>query len=471
MNFSSKEEEKELPFIIYVFEFHQGSQPVILYHNGKNVQNEDKLLWYVVTTPAAQDSNLINQHTSIFYSTFDNFHIAAFYLLIPDIQARGFTRTVSICICSELDFQMCIINNSIDKKISQYFEESVHNHFSNFLEKMSQYVGGLEATIKEDSKHADLLQQIKIEIMPIIKSLSIEPDLTQQSRNVKEFTEINNDLRDVTELFDFKLLINNIEQLLTKELFPKTTNMYKAKYDEQFPYLDFGGINGEKYPIFVKEIFDHSEEINKQKHKMLYLMKTKIFHHCIYTLLTGKTLVIESSSYESVELLAKHFTLFVPFFNDDDLYISKEPVIASDIRQYSIVIAPSIERNSPQFVSILNTNLGYYEGTICPSTSIIYREFNFKVTTETSLLLLSFNRLKSIGNLFISIMHSWFLNVPNSKDKMKKEMREEFHLSDADESLFAFWINCVIRGQQKRVVLLSNPALAGVGIVTYSLHS
>ena len=460
------EEEKGAPYSLYIFEFHQGHQPVILYQSGVPINVDDAFTWYIVTTPAAQDNKLYDQQASVFYSKFNSNYVIVFYLLVPDVEARGFTRTVSICISSDKYIHIDFMTKGIVNQISEVFKKTIEKGFSVFSSEMAAYVGSLDASISAYPEAKEILLPIRNEITPIIEPLNIIPDNTQASKTPESFNTIKYELRDIKALFDYEGLIKNLHEILNNSSISGLTNLNMAKYDEKGPFVDFGGINGNKYYSFVEKIMYNSTKINNQKYKLISLMKPKVFHHCIYSILTGRTLVIESNSGENAKEIAEKFAIFVPFYDESCFKIFDHEINAANVKRYSIVVAPKVVRDAPEFVSILNTDLGYYDGVICPSSSMIFRNFDFNVKTESSLLLLSFNRLKEMGNMFILTMYMWTKNVPNTIEKKKAGMQRS-NLSEADEEIYLFWMHCYFGIRVKKTILLSNPAIAGVGIVTY----
>ena len=180
---------------------------------------------------------------------------------------------------------------------------------------------------------------------------------------------------------------------------------------------------------------------------MISLIKSKILHHCIYTLLTNRTLAFESEINNEIYNFALRFSIFIPYFNKNMFQIFNNEVKFNEIRPYSIIIAPKIERTLNDFVSIINFDKGFYEGAICPNNSFIIKEFDLKqIKSETTLFIYTFNKIKDLLLTFQPDM---------KKSNLIRNISEDEFIINNLISLF----------NEKKI--LSTPSYSGVGIVTF----
>ena len=482
-----KNESITTTFSCYIFEFHQGHIPEILWNCGDSIQNVDELMWYVVTTPAAQDSNISNSAPSIFSSYFDSNYFISFYMLIPDSEARGFTRTVSVCICSKKEMESTLRANGYINEISNLFQKSVQDSLPSFKIEMSRYIGSLKATMKEYPESIPLLHSIETEIQPLIELINIEPDLNQKAETPEKYSKINNDLRDVKKLFNFDSLIQGLEDILSRcnnNMNVINQIMNFSQYNENTPFFDFGNIPGDSFPIFAKQAFDYNSEIYPQKTKLNVLMKSKIFHHILYSLLSGFPLVIESNEhFDDAIILGKKFSLFIPFFQQSSLYIQdfnnhrssdgnteidNEPLKLSKALKNPITICRNIIKESiHEYVSYLNIDKCFYEGPLCPQQSLIFNEFDFSnLTNESSYLLLSFARLKELGNKYVYLVEK-ILEQNHEYMKDMKKFLNTYGYNEADSPILQNWIYSVSKQFNFPVVVFPQIPVVPEGILVY----
>ena len=482
-NLTKKIKKENSSYSCYIFEFHQGNIPQILWNSGPSIKNVDELMWYVVTTPAAQDSNLSNSPPSIFSSYFDSNYFVSFYMLIPDSEARGFTRTVSVCICGKKQIENTLRSNGIINEIAILFQKSVQDSLPSFKKEISEYVGSLKSTMKENPDFVSLLSSIELEIKPLMESLNIESDINQKAQSPEKFTKINNDLRDVKNLFNFDALVKGLEDILdkcNKNMSILCKIMKYGQYNEDRPYFDFGNIPGSDFPNFAKQVFEYNSKIYSQKSKLDVLIKSKIFYHIIYSLLSGFPLIIESKdNFDDAIILGKKFSLFIPFFQQSSIFIQSNTNNETDNQNDALKMSEVVLNNQISicrcliresihgYASYLNIDKCFYEGSLCPQQSFIFSNFDFSdLTKEASILLLSFTRLKDLGNRYVQLIQKIIEQNTEYMRDMKKFLYN-LGYNEADSPILQNWIYSASKEFDFSVVVFPQIPVVPEGILVY----
>ncbi|EAY07784.1 hypothetical protein TVAG_000680 [Trichomonas vaginalis G3] len=443
----------------YMFEFHQGNHPEIFWKYGKQIEFLDDIMWYTVTTPIAQDSKLCSPECSIFVTTFDHYKLYSFYLLVPGVEARGFTRTV--CLCVTIDIKTKVIN--LPKKfidlIQDYFIKSVIPSYEPFKKEFSDYIGSLIATVKAFPDSEVYINPIINEITPIAKGLNVEVNMNQQPKKPELFNQINNDLRKVESLFDFDTLTEQISSIMnTLDVILPYGNIFELKYIDTKQFLNFGGIYGQNYADYVIDLFQRAEEINSQKYNLISLLKSHVFHHCVNCIFQSIPLVIESPDIQSCKELARKFSIFVPNFTNDCLNQVDKVDDNVITEKHSIIITKHVDRDMNRIVGILNPELGYYEGPLCPYHSIVDRAFGFQTKTDISFLINCLSRLKEIEYKFVAFMF---------KIKEENSLQDNPNISIFDKQTLSNWNNMMLLSGVSSSIQTVEQIPISWGIVAY----
>ena len=449
----------------FLFEFHQGNQPRTVWKHGPEINFLDELMWYVVTIPAVQDASISRFRPVSLISMFKNMHFLAIYGIIPDIEARGFSRTVCLCILhDEPVFYQFYVNGVIDQ-LNNVVKQIRESALPCFSRQLSEYSGRLSATINVSPESANLLRNIELELQVLLKEMEIIPDMNQQSDCIDFFNKINNDLRPIEQLFDFKYLKSSIENILHNISICMFSGIVcgKAGYRESMPSLSFAGIGNLQdslpYQKFASLLLSNSSLIDNNRYSMVNLIKSRIIHHCAYTLMTGRSLVIESDNPSAICSFAKRFSLFIPFFDSTHFLCLNEAVDSSTIPHRYIIVSPCYSRDNQDKVSVLNYDKGFYEGVICPSTSFIYKDFDFKsIKKETSLLLYIYQRIKELSSC---------IYIDLNKIGEPKFSISSMKLLPDDDIIINYWIGVALNQLygKKEPQFVSNTS--GIGIVTF----
>lgn len=443
----------------YMFEFHQGNHPEVIWQLGPKLDNCDDIMWYTVTTPVAQDSPLCSNDCSLFVATFEFYKIYSFYSLVPDVQARGFTRT--LCLCVAIDTRSKRFDLPLDTitKISEIFKKSVETSYDSFKKDFSNHIGSLNATLASYPESSNFINSIINEIIPIAKSLNVTPNENMGPKKPEYFNQINNDLRKVDTLFDISILINGMTAIFDEiiDIIPYG-KVFLASYPETKKYLHFGGISGDNYSNAIINILKNSHSINNSQYLISSYQKSRVLQHCIYSIFRCIPLVIETSDKEAAISLAKKFSIYVPGYTENKMvYVDKitEPSI---LEKYSLIVTNYIDRNIERMVSILNPELKYYEGPLCPVESIVDRGFNFETNSDSTFMIFSLMKLKDIENKFVTFVK--LHNVDNS-------LQDNLHINFYDKQLLSNWNDMMLLKGLSNVIQMVDQSSIPWGIASF----
>lgn len=470
MPFSLPDQSSALNISYFIFEFRQGCEPRVIHQYRPNSEEkvDNDFLWYVVSTPITQDYNPFDCQTSSFSAFFENNHFVCYNSIVPDVEARGFSRSIGICIYSNKSIQNKLTDTGISLKISNLLTKTIKDSHPQFAKDMSGYLGALISTMDANQESAPVLEQKFKEAIYMLKGSEVSPDTTQKPRTPEYFTQINNDLRDIEKLIDIDGLVKELRSILSQFYYSNISAKIKQRshYDERFPCFNFGPFTNDDISDFSAYVLENRATINSSRYKLLYLHKPKVFHHIIYCLLSGRTLVIEASKPDELLSFAQRLSIFIPKYFEDCLHVFSEPITTSKALEYAIAITPQIKREKLDYICILNTDNGYYEGPICPYSSNIYKLFDFTVKTESSFLLMAYERLKEFSYSVIRIYSSFYTDVPKNNNKLRESL-DKFQFGEADDPILRYLTQIIVSGGNAKIMMLNNPAYAAVGIVAY----
>ncbi|KAH0785328.1 hypothetical protein GPJ56_010739 [Histomonas meleagridis] len=323
----------------------------------------------------------------------------------------------------------------------------------------------LHRTYKEQSPQ---IITIMNEISPIFDSLNtgstVSEDKTFEGITPEQITTIDNNLRDLEQITDLKAHEQELEDHI-HSLFQSDVSSSAISYGKEHtldPFLTFGTLG--TFPI----VLNKEKEFNECKFKMLDLRESGIFHHILYSILSGRTLVIESSFIKEAEALGNRFSLLVPFFKPEHFKVTESPISLESCLPYSVVITTkfNIDLEESDRVAYLNLNKHYYRGPICSQRSLVYKTLNInEVKTEFGLVLVSLNALETFKEKIIGISNL-VENVPTSLSKVSQywDMPSSY---EGDFKIFEFWVHSANNRNSGRTVLMNHKLRAGTGIVVF----
>ena len=416
----------ETSYYVGLFEFAQGSSPRILWDNqSKSVPNKDSLLLYVVNTPTDFNLNEYNPKPTIIKSEFSGIFFIAVYILIPDYEARGFTRQIVL-----------LLGHPLQKMINFVFQHSLQEFVSfalklqdnankRFPMEISNYTINLKKTIQKHPESEKLLQSKVDELERTLKAAGIDENLyinknkedNDENLTPEYFTRINNELRPIKKLTAFSDIEDKILDYINS--LPSSSLQCNAQLRTDKAI----------FPLVNASLMQDAPELQS-------LIKSKQLFDALYTLYIGNSLYIVGSENPShCATLGNKIAALSPF--DEQFPVidisTKNKSNSSDKLTPNIILTMSFDQESDPKASCIDLDTESYTGIKCPQDSILYKELS-KISIDHSmnvLLMLYGNETKKIGNNFIRKTLEMSSRAKQTKERMLIQMISiGFSLSD-----------------------------------------
>ena len=401
-----------------LFEFPQGSSPKIVWDNkGKSVSNREAFLLYVVNIPTDLRINTYNPKPTLIKSEFMGATFIAAYVQIPDIEARGFARSIVLVIAHHEAKMIGYIYANLLDQFESIALELQENASDKFPKDLSEYASSMRKTMENNPNSAQLLRSKSEELKNLMKKVGIEEDESDsgQEQTSDYFLRINNELRSIITLTRFKDVKNSFLTFIYS--LPKDVLQCNSMWNAQECLMN---------------VINSSHDDLASDFQVLF--KNKRIFDCIYTLLTGHSLYIISSKPGLSQSIGSKFAALTPFE-------SSFPLVSVDMEiiDPSIVIAANFEPSLHTNDSCLDMDKDKYIGIKCPSESILYKELPKTDNHSTQLLLMMFsNDLKKIGSRFIRKTIEMSARAPQTRERMDAQMKT-IGFAECDLPLIQYW--------------------------------
>ena len=468
-------------FYAAIFEFSQGSFPKTIWEYGiMSAANPDNFKLLIVNTPINAISTAFNTHSSTVVSSFDGVYYIAVYFQLFDIEARGFTRQVIFTIANQCQEVVQNIYTHYSKEIDEFvkkLQKPSHESFPNDLIKFAKSL-----KLLQEKEQTNLIINSKMkELTTILNHFGIT-DISSEGAEEKSFeffSMINNDLRSVRDLTNFKEVVDDLEHFINNlppakfiANIQNLTQYYETNYS-----MDFGNTSGytniNAFPEFTTDlIIEESQILEKDsetisKVSIRRLLKSRIFYFVAFTLLSGQTLIIKSRDKKLGSFLAKKLSILCPFFREKDLHICTEIDAISSLK-YSIVVCNKVIGEYKNIVSFLDIDVGFYSGDGCPQTSYVWRVLGRCTDlSENAFILNVLLRLKSTSSEFIIKLSSIAEGKESSPDHLINSMKE-IGFSVADIPIMKYWIHAYFnKNSLIKPILANNKSSTGLILAPY----
>jgi hypothetical protein len=430
-----------------IFEFAQGSFPLTIWENSQEIgqritMDRDSFRLSVVNTPTNIQSSISDYRPIIIRSSFQGVHYIADFLQILDAQARGFTRPLVFVVANRIPE---IIDWLASRKRSDLIDlgNRLQEHArSVFSQELREYALALRDVIHRTTSSEAVLTSKFEELLRVMSAFSVklgDDNDNFERKPVEYFTLINNDLRRMPDMIELKFWEPEIRLFL--ESLP--TSIFQVNV---LARSATGLGNSPQRTISVL-----TATYDKLPDQFL-LSKSPFFHHCVFALLAGHTLVIATDRRDDWgRSMAQRLSVVCPF---DDPF----PVLQGDKRtaleclKYPIVVCarPRIEGSG---VSILNLDAGTFVGLTCPMDSVV-RELNqFPGERENATVICASNTVKRIYGRFRIKIAEARARPLHTEDDMMKALKA-WRFAPSDIPLFRYWVARASSSQTARPILL-----------------
>jgi hypothetical protein len=350
-----------------IFEFSQGSAPLTAFECGDCAFDTAGFRLWIVNTPAYVTSGW-NSPPTVVRSSWGRLHYITYHIQIQDVQARGFTRAISFVVANPRP-ELITGTFTYRRKDFDAIAELLQKHAMRlFLTDIQGYTQSLDRLLQTvtDADNQRMLLAKSSELAGMMAAAGISKiDLGQDcvDRPIEYFTRIDNDLRPIGALIDLgaagNVISSFIETLPTHPSHGKfATALWNCQsvYGKDFLTTIAIGINGsdsQPFPICPGMI--HS----------------RLFHSCLFSLFSGRTLVLNSGNQRKALNFAQRIAVVSPFTEPFSIADLDKP-IGFEYLKYDIVVSHEIQSAD---VSVLNLDSLTFVGAQCPPESIVCQEF------------------------------------------------------------------------------------------------
>ena len=467
-----------------MIEYCQGAVPLTLWESGPRLFMNDVIFKRsIIAIPAFGNSydldHLKNQKPVVVVSSYEKVSYIAVYAQALDSEARGFVRTFVLVVSNR---SSRIIKNIHFLKLEQVLsliEDIQKAPREKFLKEIVEYGLELKATIDTvDDQMKDILQSKMVELSGVLKLFSLElpTDQIRQPKTFEHFTRINNNLREFTYLLDWikveKLLMDFSEKL---NQLPYGANLAAfGSFVEEGPSFDFANAKN-RFPVFISGVFfwikslENEKDPNNNNLLVKSLVEKQIFHHCIYSLLSGHTLLIISKErFSDAISLGEHLQVFVPFFNKKFSIATDGEIDSNDCEQYSIAVTSGIVDELNPNISVLNFDNNTYCGIGCPKNSFVNNKLGIGADqSEGIFLLIQFNILKHAANSFINKLAEFSKESRNQEEIINS--LSDIGFTSVDKPIIDYWKHCYYNQQEIRPFTFNNKMKCEIVSISFSV--
>jgi hypothetical protein len=182
------------------------------------------------------------------------------------------------------------------------------------------------------------------------------------------------------------------------------------------------------------------------------LSKSKFFHDCLFSLLSGQTLLLATEKVEWGKSMADRFSVISPFQEPFSVACLASPR-PLDRAKFSIVVCrPGTQVEGTGF-AVLNIETGTFIGFNCPVDSAVREVAQYPGDIENTTVISGVNNVKRIYARFQVKMAEARGRPLHTEEDMLKMLRA-WRFAPSDIPLFRFWMVRAASSQVPRPVLL-----------------
>ena len=398
-----------------LYEFHQGKEPVTIFSKGELIGDEVKMKWAVAGQPVVPDGAGLCPPVSRVLSQGGAMSYVSFYTAIPDVDARGFSRSVSFVIAHPSKvlihaMQCSPVLDRVEEVLMRWQRSAMEKfrvEFGPRFWEISQIVEGRPELVARYNEMKRIVSEWEIAV--------VEPEDATRDIDPAKFNDINNDLRDISELANISETdLDGILSAFVKDeraaLIREMANPVKCQVS-----MDFGGIES-SYPEAMSDMFERAGEFETDMFKVRSFVEDGILAHMIFSILSGATLVVRSSKhFEEAIKFAKKMCLFVPAFIPEYLFVC-DTIKADDCYEFAVVATKTLEGITfdHNVIAFLDLDENFYRGPICPQSSYVRQIIAHTCSHvgEFSFLMTAIKRMEIADNKVARLIVAWIHNVP-----------------------------------------------------------
>ena len=469
------------PFVIRLIESigkDSTEDPIVHYSNGdENSQNINDFILNVNSFRNELELDLQLNSFIIQSSIYQNIHFIAFHFSFAEVKAPNFFHKMYLLFSSKKPLSglenMPIFGELIDF-IKQQMIKQFEKFKKDFIYEYQKYSlikkHNPEEYKQVSDKNTYFLSLIEKYKIPFSADISPELENNYMDCIIIKDDQSKSNRTDLTNIFESSFDMNGFVEkcnALMNSFYNWKYDRYYLKYENEMMKFRIGEM---PFIDFTKYVELNSKYLNNLNISLLSFSKTRILHHLIYAMNTGRTIIFKTSKYaDEVLLFSKKLGMICPFWNEaDHLKVFDHKITIAEAREYAITICPEFEgqHHNNNTISYIDWDKSYFEGVLCPQDCCISKISDSNgLTSESNYILLLSKRINDYADLFIALCAKYVFNVPTSFHKAK-EVFEQLGFSQYDEDILSFWSHVAV-SKTKRPIILSFKNRAGHGIASF----
>lgn len=291
-------------------------------------------------------------------------------------------------------------------------------------------------------------------------SVNFQDDINRFLIEIQSLAKSEIDAPVLWSIKSFKLILNQFTELFkrfssTREEIQNTS----CRPPEDKKAILFG---------FQSSFFNSKQDHENTENLILSLFQTGIFYNCIYSILSGKTLIIKSEKtcYESV---AEQLQTFVPRFRSQ-LFKKIESISPINSIQFAIVFTQKVLEGDLQMISLLDLDNRIYKGQVCPPKSFVRNSFFFNEKMNEESFFSNCHRiLRKISNRLVLNLKPFSSETDLLKKMNDAKVFKNFGAKCTleDIPIFRYWYVIMMDKTSKKPILPKNKPLFSTVITIF----
>lgn len=412
-------------FFCFLLDYSKDTNPEIIYSSDFP---DDKTL-FINFLSKIKISMTQSFDPIIYQHAYDKIYFTSFYFLVCDSKSPTSLRKLAIIVGNQDRSFLINAQQKFKKDILKLIQQIQHS--------------SLEIYKKENpNENQEFLSKLNIPNNGNTSSLFTD--------NIRPQT--------LVEFINFPDLHKILQQIIDSA--PRSSFLSYIQLRCELPSIGSTFKFGKFQNLYDFMSFIQSNEVNSSLIRMLDLVDSDTLFHCIFSILSGKTLVIKSSDTESATSLGRRFTLFVPFYTESYFTVAESLTVVESLK-YSIAVVNNFPSEIKSAVSLLDLDSKMYKGESCPHKSFVWSELKKQSKfNEATFLTTCYREIMKVSGKFATFLSISKLN--NREDAMKGLSQAGF--SKDDEPIFKYWVQCASNQQNSRPILPNNRSKLGIVI-------
>jgi hypothetical protein len=421
------------------FEFQQDSSPKVIWRSRSvAAAEESELLWFIVSMPQLENSADDTLIPIVYSSTFHSLYYCAFYMAIMDIEARGFSRWLCFVFASESESTVSNAMFLYRSELFRLFIGMMTEAFEIFKSQIPVFLSEIEnilsSTNPNDPSYSRLVNRAE-KLTEVRDQIGIESTCQTDFGPPTTYSllSLEHELRKIETLVNMAQALPSIDRIIRDLMYHPLFLLERV----MSPQL--------KFPIPIQ-----SEALKNLRDITLF--------HCVFSLLSGKTLVIMASANRKAEAISlfNSFCHFLLFRWEDDCLILEESEKPETLVKFALVLVTGPVETGSRLISVLNFDTGQFFGSYCPEDSSVLKLAAGKADVSACVFELKvIDALHQMRDKFVRFSICYLTRLPRLAHELP-DIMDLAGLSDADEPIFRFWMAAMANLGKRRPILLDN---------------